>query len=233
MAEVEEDRNIQFVDILFPLLFLTLLWAIRYYESYTDFSFVRYGLLPRTLIGLQGILFGPLIHADTNHLISNSLPLFIMGSAMFYFYRQIAFKVFFLVYILTGIWVWLGARSSAYHIGASGILYGFVCFLFYSGIFRKDKRLLAVSLLVVFIYGGMVWGILPIKSGFSWESHLYGSIAGLIVAYFYRNEGPRPPKYEWEEEEEVDSSLPKSPNDSNTNLSTNVPDFGDTENKVT
>ncbi|MBL7889193.1 MAG: rhomboid family intramembrane serine protease [Bacteroidia bacterium] len=166
-----------------------------------DYNFFWYGLYPRTLHGLIGIATAPLLHANLSHLTSNSLPLIILGAMMFFFYRPIAFQVFFWVYLMTGVWVWAAARSS-YHIGASGILYGFVTFLFFSGIFRKDVRLMALSMFVVFLYGGMVWGILPIIQGVSWESHLLGSLAGVITAYNFRKEGPAPRKYDWGTDEE-------------------------------
>lgn len=190
-----------FYSLLYPTLFVAILWGIKLYEELTYNSLAWYGIYPRTIKGLKGILFAPLLHADFDHLISNTLPLLILGSIIFYFYRSIAFQVFFWVYLMTGVWVWAAARDS-YHIGASGILYGFVAFLFFSGIFRKDTRLLALSMFVVFLYGGTVWGILPIKGGISWESHLLGTLAGLITSYNFRKEGPPPRKYELGDDEE-------------------------------
>ncbi len=136
-----------------------------------------------------------------NHLFSNTVPLLILGSVMFYFYRPIAFQVFFWVYLMTGIWVWVAARD-AYHIGASGLVYGFLTFLFFSGVFRKDTRLLSISLFVAFLYGGTMYGILPITKGISWESHLMGSLAGLVTAYHFRKEGPIARKYDLGDDEE-------------------------------
>jgi membrane associated rhomboid family serine protease len=190
-----------FSSFLYPSLFVAILWVIKLFEIAFDYDFFWYGLYPRTIHGLTGILTAPLLHGSLSHLISNSLPLIILGAMMFFFYRPIAFQVFFWVYLMTGIWVWAAARSS-YHIGASGILYGFVTFLFFSGIFRKDARLMGLSMFVVFLYGGMVWGILPIIKGVSWESHLLGSLAGIITAYNFRNEGPQAKKYDWGSDEE-------------------------------
>ena len=191
--------------IFFPLLFIAILYAVKLCEIYFDINILRFAIRPRTYWGLRGILFSPLVHGDWFHLFSNSVPLFILGSIIFHFYRPIAFSVFCWVYIMTGIWVWAAARD-AYHIGASGLVYGFVCFLFFSGLFRKDKRLLALSMLVTFIYGGLVWGVFPFRKDISWESHLLGSLAGIITAYHYRKEGPQPPTYEWEKEEEEGGS---------------------------
>jgi membrane associated rhomboid family serine protease len=190
-----------FYSLFFPALFVILLWTIKSIEIGTGSSFAIYGIYPRTVHGLIGVLAGPLLHADFDHLLSNTIPLVILGSVMFYFYRTIAFQVFFWVYLMTGIWVWAAARES-YHIGASGILYGFVSFLFFSGVFRKDTRLLALSLFVVFLYGGTVWGIFPIRNGISWESHLLGALAGLITAYNFKKEGPAPRVYDFGSEEE-------------------------------
>jgi len=190
-----------FFSLFFPTLFVALLWSVKLYEVATSNSLSWYGIYPRTMHGLIGVVAGPLLHADFDHLFSNTIPLLILGSVIFYFYRTIAFQVFFWVYLMTGIWVWAAARDS-YHIGASGILYGFVAFLFFSGIFRKDTRLLALSLFVVFLYGGTVWGILPLRNGISWESHLLGALAGLITAYNFRKEGPTPRIYDLGTEEE-------------------------------
>lgn len=184
---------------LFPAVFVVLLWAIYFIDNYFELYLVRYGLFPRRLSGVPGVIFAPLIHGSSSHLLSNTIPLLILGWIMFYMYRTIAFSIFFWMYFMTGLWVWVGARD-AYHIGASGLVYGFVCFLFFSGIFRLDKRLLALSLLVTFIYGGLVWGVFPIKEKMSWESHLLGSLAGAITAFNFRNEGPQKEKYEWEDE---------------------------------
>lgn len=198
---MELDKKRLLSGVLFPSLFVVVLWVVKLMEMSFDINFIYYGLHPRTYSGLAGIIASPLIHSNMNHLFSNSIPLLILGSIIFYFYRTIAFQVFFWIYFITGIWVWVAGRD-LYHIGASGLIYGFVSFLFFSGLFRKDKRLLALSLLVTFIYGTLVWGIFPFRKGVSWESHLLGSVAGIIIAFFFRKEGPETEKYEWEDEEE-------------------------------
>ena len=198
-----------FISVLYPCLFVIVLWGVKLFEvaEKTDFSW--YGLYPRTIHGLFGIFTAPLLHANFTHLMSNSLPLLVLGSIIFFFYRTIAFQVFFWVYLMTGLWVWAAARD-AYHIGASGLIYGFVTFLFFSGVFRRDTRLMALSLFVVFLYGGTVWGIFPIQPGISWESHLLGSLAGLITAYYFRKEGPVSQKYAFGEEEDEDTIDPEN-----------------------
>ncbi len=160
-----------------------------------------YGIYPRRLDGLIGILTSPLIHGSLNHIIDNSIPLFFLSLAVFYFYNKVAYSVFFLTYFFNGITVWLFARS-AYHIGASGLVYGFGSFLFFSGIIRQNINLLAISLLVVFLYGSMVWGIFPYQVDVSWESHFLGGLIGFILSFVYRKEGPQMIKHKWEEEED-------------------------------
>ncbi len=197
-----------FFSILYPSLFLFILWGVKLFETAENVNLSWYGLYPRTVHGLLGIITSPLLHGDFPHLIANSTPLLIVGSVIFYFYRTIAFQIFFWVYLMTGVWVWTVGRE-AYHIGASGIIYGFVTFLFFSGIFRKDTKLLSISLFVVFLYGGTIWGVLPLRNGMSWESHMLGSLAGLITAYHFRNEGPVSRKYDFgddEENEKIDVS---------------------------
>lgn len=190
-----------FYSILYPSLFVILLWIIKLVEITEDISLASYGLYPRTAHGLIGIITTPLLHGSISHLVANTIPLLILGPIIFYFYRSIAFKIFFWVYLITGVWVWTLAQD-AYHIGASGIIYGFETFLFFSGVFRKDPKLLAISLVVVFLYGSTLWGVLPLKKGVSWESHLLGALAGLLTAYHFKTEGPKKKVYDFGEEEE-------------------------------
>lgn len=186
------------------LLLVSALWLVKLVEWQTGQIFTEWGVYPRSLSGLKGILFSPFVHGDFKHLISNSAPLLILGTGLVYFYRALAFRVFILVYLLGGFWLWLGGRDS-FHIGASGLVYGLTVFIFLSGVLRRDTRLMALSLLVVFLYGGMVWGLFPLFKGISWEAHLFGSLAGGLMAIVYRKEGPQRKKYLWEvdEEEEV------------------------------
>ena len=203
--ENEELQNEQkqrlFPILFFPILFIFVIWLVKLTEIVFEISFVKYGLYPRKLEGLIGVLFYPLIHGDFNHLINNSIPLLILGTGIFYFYKPIAYKIYFWIYIITGIWMWTAARE-AYHIGASGLVYGFASFIFFSGLIRRYARLMVLSLLVVFLYGGMIWGIFPIDYHISWEGHLFGAIAGLLLAIYYRNMGPKRKQYSWEIEEE-------------------------------
>jgi membrane associated rhomboid family serine protease len=200
-----EEKSLIRKSITYPFLFVALLWIIKLLEVYFKWSLFDFGIRPRIPEGLIGIITGPLIHANYDHLLSNTLPLLVVGTGMIYFYREISFRVMALIYLFSGFWVWIAGRPSS-HIGASGLIYGFVCFLFFSGIFRKDTRLLAVSLLVTFLYGSMVWGILPVDQTVSWEAHLFGSIAGLLCAIYFRKEGPQAPQKVWDDEENDDEN---------------------------
>jgi membrane associated rhomboid family serine protease len=187
-------------SIIYPLAFVLLLWGVKVIELIFDLSLTRLGILPLNAKGLPGILLAPLIHADFSHLISNSFPLLVLGSMLFYFYKEVAKIVFILSVVITGFWVWVIARE-AWHIGASGVVYSLAAFLFTSGVIRRHPRLMALSMLVVFLYGGMVWGIFPMREQVSWESHLMGMISGVMLALHFRQHGPQRKLYSWELEE--------------------------------
>ena len=161
----------------------------------------RLGILPRNFAGLLGIITSPLIHADFSHLISNTIPLVVLGWIIFFFYPKVSYLLFGIIYFFTGLLVWIFARP-VYHIGASGIVYGFVSFLFFSGLFRRDNKSIALALIITFLYGGLVWGMIPGWKTISWESHLFGALTGLTAAYLFRKIDPPAKRYDWEDEED-------------------------------
>lgn len=189
----------------YPLLFLVLCWVLFFLDNSYHLELYKFGISPRTVDGMKGILFSPFIHGDLNHIANNSLPVLFLGMMIFYFYKPIAWPVITWIYFISGIWLWIGGRNSDvvvnYHFGASILIYGFSTFLFFSGVFRKHKQLMVVSALVVTLYGGITWGIFPFDQSISWEGHLFGAIAGVLVAYNYRKEGPQAKPYQWPEEE--------------------------------
>jgi membrane associated rhomboid family serine protease len=190
------------LSIIVPGIFVFLMWLVKIVELLFDIDLSGLGIYPLEIKGLPGIFFSPLIHKDFEHLLSNSIPLFLLATAVFYFYSEVAVKVFFWTYLLTGFFVWIAGRE-AWHIGASGLIYGLASFLFFSGIIRRYFRLIALSLLVVFLYGSMVWGMLPdFYKNVSWESHMLGFFSGIVLSIWFRNEGPQRPVYEWMEEDE-------------------------------
>jgi membrane associated rhomboid family serine protease len=200
---MSEEKRKFILSLYYPLGFLLLLWIIKIAEVAFGISFINFGLLPHHISGLIGIITYPLIHENFNHLISNSIPLIFLGIGLFYFYPESALKVFLLVYFLPGILIWFFART-AYHIGASGLVYGLVTFFFFSGIIRRDNRSIALALIVTFLYGSLVWGVLPIDKTISWEGHLFGSLTGILSAFLFRKKDP-PKKYDWEDEPDDDN----------------------------
>ncbi len=196
----KQEKGRFLTSILYPLAFIIVLWLVKLAEVLFAWELGPLGIYPQTLSGLKGILFSPFIHGSFSHLISNSIPLLVLGTALFYFYREVGFQVTVWGILITGIWVWIIARPS-FHIGASGLLYSVAAFLFVSGIIRRHPRLMALSLLVSFLYGGMVWGIFPVREHISWESHLMGMLSGVLLAWFFRGHGPQRPLYSWEIEE--------------------------------
>jgi membrane associated rhomboid family serine protease len=201
-AESAFYRKKLLLNLIIPGIFVFILWIVKITEVLFNIDLSGFGIYPLEARGLPGILFSPFIHADFGHLFNNSLPLFFLGVALFYFYSEVAIRVFIWTYLITGVLVWMAGRD-AWHIGASGLVYGLASFLFFSGIIRRHFRLIALSLLIVFLYGSMVWGIFPgTYRNVSWESHMLGFFAGIILSVLYRNKGLQRPVYEWMEEDE-------------------------------
>jgi membrane associated rhomboid family serine protease len=193
----------------YPLIFISVLWIIFFIQQNSNFNPSRLGVLPREVKGLHGIVTSVLVHSNLDHILSNSFPILILGMMLFFFYEKIAKQAFMWIWLISGIWLWIGGRNSGdypiYHLGASTLIYGLATFLFFSGVFRRHLRLMVVSALVVFLYGSIMWGIFPLKEEISWEGHLFGAIAGSLVAYNYRTEGPQRKVYEWENDSEDDN----------------------------
>lgn len=186
--------------LLIPFFFIFSIWIVYWIEIQFSFNFTTAGILPRNLSGLKGVLFSPFIHSDTNHLFNNSIPLFVLISFLIYFYRSVYLKVLLYGGFLSGLLTWVIARD-AYHIGASGIVYLVFSFVFFSGIIKKQFQLVAVSLIVIFLYGSMVWYVFPIKDGVSWEGHLSGLLVGLIFAFVFKQKGIVNEQYEFKQTE--------------------------------
>jgi len=177
-----------------PMLLIFLMWFVYWVEIKWGVNYLSYGLYPRTFVGLRGIFFSPFIHASISHLVNNSIPIVVFTGILFYFYREIAFRVLVLGGFFTGLCTWL-IGVSAYHIGMSGLVYLLFGFIFFSGVLRKHYRLIAVSLVVIFLYGSMFWYVFPIEEGISWEGHLSGLSVGFTFAILYRKIGPQKVAY--------------------------------------
>lgn len=191
-----------FLDsLILPLFGAILMWTIHIISTFGEFNWYYLGVFPRKIKGLIGILTAPFIHGDFQHLASNTLPFIFLSWMITYFYKEVALKSILMIYALTGIAVWCFARE-VYHIGASGVVYGLVAFVFWSGVFLKDVRSIVLSLIVVVLYSGMFLGILPNQEGISWESHLYGGLVGILIAFVVKSEIEPEEKYEnWDTEE--------------------------------
>jgi membrane associated rhomboid family serine protease len=208
---MEKELKLTLKALFIPIAIVLIMVAIQLFTIYDYLSAHQFGILPLKVEGLAGIFLTVFMHQDWNHLISNAIPMLLFGWALFYFYSEFAFKSLILMWLLTGFWVWIFARSS-YHIGASGLVYALASFHVLSAVLRKVYRLMAFAMLVVFLYGGMVWGFFPElfpERNISWESHLMGTIAGFMIAFYYRNEGIQRPLIFDEDEDENEYLFPE------------------------
>ena len=199
--EKQHDNPFQFTKavILLPLFFVLTLWLVFWYELQFQHNLSHFGIYPREVYGLKGILFSPFLHSDIEHLANNSVALLVLLPILRYFYKEQSFVVLFLGILFSGLGTWLLGRPS-YHIGASGLIYALVSFIFFKGIFTKYYRLVALSFTIVILYGGSVWYMFPnVKEGISWEGHLAGFLVGLALALVLKTpQFSKPIFYEWE-----------------------------------
>ncbi len=172
--------------IRYPLLLLAIIWIITPLNLIFDLGLTKLGIFPRDPVYLLAVFTGPLIHGSLGHLASNSLPILTLTSILVLFYPKVAFKVFISITIGTGLMVWLWARPS-YHVGISGVIYGLIAFIFWIGIFRKNLKTIVLAFVVLILYSGSVASIFPnVEENISWESHLFGGIFGILVAFAFR-----------------------------------------------
>lgn len=191
------------------LFFIGVLWTVLIFDGVLDIGLTRYGLRPRHLDGLVGILTAPVLHGGAEHLLSNTLPLLVSLVAILFLYPASSIRVIPVIWLGSGVLAWIIGRPSL-HFGASGFVYGLLAYVFISGILRMDMRSVAVSVMVWFLYGSMIWGVLPIRPNMSWELHLSGAILGVALAIAYRNWDVAPVKrYTWEEEDSIPDWFPQ------------------------
>ena len=183
------------------LSFALLLWALKLVEYFGGFDFAPFGIFPRRVDGLVGVLLAPFIHGSFAHLFANTAPIIVMGTMLLYGYPRAAKALLLAVYLGGGLAVWLFARE-AHHIGASGLAFGLLLFIFTIGVLRRERRTIALSLLVFFLYGGMISGVIPGAQDISFESHLSGALIGIVLAFLLRHRDPASPRkqYSWERE---------------------------------
>jgi len=206
IPESPVKRNRMATALVLPALAALLIWCIWLLDQGLDLQLRQFGLYPRELKGLIGIAAAPLLHGDWEHIFNNSTAVVMLGWCLMYFYPRMAGRVVLLTWLIGGLGVWLIGRGGPPHVGASGVIYGMAAFLFTSGMLRGQRTLMALSLLVVFLYGSLVWGIFPILEDMSWEGHLCGAFIGLALAFLHRHvppavSDPRPAFLDEEDEE--------------------------------
>jgi membrane associated rhomboid family serine protease len=202
----DDHRDVRY-SFLPGTLFVGLMWYVFGLAQFFEANLTTLGLYPRRVSGLLGIITTPLIHGDLMHLLSNSFPLLLLPAIMLISYPRLSVRVFVWTYLLTGLGVWFFSRP-AYHVGASGIVYGLASFVFFSGVFRRDRGAVALSLIIIFLYGSMIYGLFPSEERISWESHVIGGVIGMVLAFWYRHVDRPEPEPEVEEEEEEETWIP-------------------------
>lgn len=190
----EEEKNYFVKSLQLPAVLILIMLVIHIIKEFTSIDFIYWGIFPRQSYGLKGILTAPLIHGSWKHLFSNAVPFLSLLGVSMYFYRIVAVRGLAMIWILTGGAVWLmgnffdNETGNFSHIGASGVVYGLVAFVFWNGVFVKSRESIVLALVVLVLYGGMFAGILPDQPGISWESHLFGGLVGIFTAYFYKDD---------------------------------------------
>lgn len=207
-SDIEKKRLL--LALVFPVVFVLLFWIIKFVELALDIRLSSYGMRPRDFSQWFGIITMPFLHSGFKHLIANTSSFLILGTMLFYFYNKNSMSVFALSWLLTGIVTWLIGRENSIHIGASGMVYAFAGFIFFGGVLSKNIKLMAISLIVVFMYGSMIWGVFPQDNNISWEGHLAGFITGIGLAAIYH---PKKPKDEDSDEFDDDCTNSTQTND--------------------
>ncbi len=211
----QDEKRLLTSSLIIPIILVLIMWLVKIVETVFDLDFSFLGIKPISAEGLPGILLFHFIHGDWHHLFANTVPILVLGASLYYFYRPIANKILLILMFSTGLITWCMARDGV-HIGASGLVYGLTFFLMLSGFIRRDRKLIIISLIVVFLYGSLVWGLYPkyaIENNISWEGHLAGFVMGIVLAIYFKKEGPQREEYIWEDEDD-DS-------DDDTDLDTN------------
>jgi membrane associated rhomboid family serine protease len=196
------------INIMFiPILFVFAIWFVKGFEYINETDFRQFGIKAWDLNKITGIFTFPFLHADLNHLINNSYPILILGGIISQVYNTISNKVFLYSFLLSGIILFIIGNPNANVIGASGVVYALASFVLISGFIKKQPRLSILSFFVIFMYGSFFWGMLPMPNQVSWEGHLSGFIAGIIIAFLFRKKGPQPKIYNYELEEELEKNI--------------------------
>ena len=213
-------------SLIVPLLIVAVMWAVKIIEVSLNADFGRYGVTPHTAHGLIGIITLPFLHGSWEHLLSNSVPILVLGTALYYCYPTLANRVLLITYLASGLITWCIGNPESTHIGASALVYGLNLFLIASGFIRGNRMLIVISLIMVFLYGSFIWGMIPslaIPQNISWEGHLSGAIIGVLLAIFLRKEGPQKEVYHWEDDEDNEEEIKEDNSDVATGSSSEKP----------
>jgi membrane associated rhomboid family serine protease len=222
----EFEKELFFRSGVKSLIIVSLLWVVFLLNDIFDLNWNEYGLHPRDIKGLFGIFTMPFLHGDLSHLFSNTIPLLVLLFSIFYFFHKKAALILMMTYFMSGLLTWV-IGTEGVHIGASGIVYALAFFLVTISILKREPKLMAYTLIIIFLYGNIVWGFFPQlfpDKHISWEGHLAGAITGVVLAFFYRNEGPKRKVYFADEEENEDNeNIEEIENEvSETDLSSNL-----------
>lgn len=206
--ENKQEKRKFFGSLVIPMLIIVLIWMVRIVDMSWSLNLNRFGLTPHTIEGLIGILTMPFLHGSWDHLMANSVPILVLGTALYYFYPTLANRVMLITYLASGLLTWCLGDSSTTHVGASALIYGLNFFLIVSGFIRGNRQLIVISLIMVFLYGSFIWGMIPSLAKpqhISWEGHLSGAIIGTVLALLLRKEGPQKEVHHWEEDADESS----------------------------
>ena len=228
--EENQDRKKFFGSLAIPALLVTLMWVVKVAEMAFSIDLNQWGLVPRTAKGLLGILTMPLLHGGWEHLLTNTPAVLVLGTALYYCYPTLANKITAISWLASGLLTWIIGIPCTVHIGASALIYSLNLFLIVSGFIRGNRQLIVISLIMVFLYGSFIWGMIPslaIPQHISWEGHLSGALVGVVLALLYRKDGPQKEVYHWEEDEEEASDKKDSEGDHPED-----PDSENSENKT-
>ena len=213
-------------SLVIPLIIVAMMWVVKTIEWSFGIYLGRFGITPHTARGLIGIFTLPFLHGNWEHLLSNTIPIIVLGTALYYCYPSLANRVMLITYLSSGLLTWCIGDPSTTHIGASALVYGLNLFLITSGFIRGNRMLIVISLIMVFLYGSFIWGMIPslaIPQNISWEGHLSGALIGILLAIFLRKEGPQKEVYHWEEDDEEDDDSNGSASDDSTDSTSEKP----------
>ena len=206
---MNQDRKKFFGSVAIPALLVTLMWVVKVVEMAFSMDFGLWGLIPQTAKGLVGILTMPFLHGDWQHLLTNTVPVFVLGTALYYCYPTLANRVMLVGWLGSGLLTWCIGAPNSVHVGASGLIYALNLFLIVSGFIRGNRQLIVISLIMVFLYGSFIWGMIPALAkpqNISWEGHLGGAIVGVLLALVFRKEGPQKEEHHWDDDADDDSN---------------------------